>query len=437
MSVLAFKFKGGIHPPDSKEVTKDKAIVSAKVPPRLFVPLLQHIGAPCKTAVQAGQKVRKGEVIGTAAGFVSAPVHAAVSGKVTGFCDVPHPAGMMVPAVIIENDNRETWVELKETPDYAALSPKELCERILAAGIVGMGGATFPTHVKLSPPRDKKIDTLIINGVECEPYLTADYRLMVEKTGEIVEGARLIMKALGVSRGMIGIESNKPDAVAVMKKACGNDASLSVHSLKVKYPQGAEKMLIKALVNREVPLRGLPMDVGVVVQNVATAAAVYDAVRNGRPLIERVVTVTGDAIKEPKNVLARIGSTVNDVVDECGGFSRKPGKVIMGGPMMGFAVHSMDTPVTKGTSGIVALSEQTVLHSEEFGPCIKCGRCIDVCPMGLVPSMLGVFGEKGFYDEAKAYRVHDCFECGSCTYVCPSKRPIVQFIKLAKALVKP
>jgi electron transport complex protein RnfC len=300
-----------------------------------------------------------------------------------------------------------------------------------------MGGATFPTHVKLSPPQDKKIDSLIINGVECEPYLTADYRLMLEKTGEIIEGSKIIMKALGVKRAFIGIEANKPDAVAIMKKAAGNDAGLSVHSLKVKYPQGAEKMLIKALVNREVPLRGLPMDVGVVVQNVATAAAVYDAVRNGRPLIERVVTVTGDAIKEPKNVLARIGSMVSDLIDECGGFSGEPGKIIMGGPMMGFALPSTNIPVTKGTSGIIALSKQAVQHSEEFGPCIRCGRCIDVCPMGLVPSMLGVFAEKGFYEEAKAYRVHDCFECGSCTYVCPAKRPIVQFVKLAKSLVKP
>jgi Na+-translocating ferredoxin:NAD+ oxidoreductase subunit C len=309
--------------------------------------------------------------------------------------------------------------------------------RIHDAGIVGMGGAAFPAHVKLSPSHGFKIDTLIINGVECEPFLTADHRLMLERSGEIVEGAKLIMKVLGVPRCLIGIESNKPDAVAVMKEACGNDPSLTVHSLKVKYPQGAEKMLIKALTGREVPLRGLPMAVGVVVQNVATAAAIYNAVRFGTPLIERVVTVAGDAIKEPKNLLARVGTNVGDLVDECGGFSREPGKIIMGGPMMGFSLPSMDLPVTKGTSGIIALSKQTVLHSEEFGPCIRCGRCIDVCPMGLVPSMLGVLGEKGFYEEAKAYRVHDCFECGSCTYVCPAKRPIVQFVKLTKSLVKP
>ena len=432
-----FKFKGGIHPPDSKDATKDKAIVSAKIPSRLTVPLFQHIGYSCTSAVHVGQEVKKGQIIGTAGGFVSAPVHAPVSGKITGICEVPHPAGMMVQAMVIENDYKETWIELTETPDYSLLTAAQLRERILGAGIVGMGGATFPTHVKLSPPKEKKIDTVIINGVECEPYLTADYRLMLEKAVEIIVGSKIIMKALDVSKGYIGIEANKQDAVEIMKKALENDPGLSVHSLKVKYPQGAEKMLIKALVNREVPPRGLPMDVGVVVQNVATAAAVYDAVRFGRPLIERVVTVTGDAVKEPKNVLARIGSTVADVIDECGGFSQEPGKIIMGGPMMGIALFSTSAPITKGTSGIIVLSKQTVLHSEEFGPCIKCGRCIDVCPMGLVPSMLGVFGEKGFYDEAKEYKVHDCFECGSCTYVCPSKRPIVQFIKLAKSLVKP
>jgi electron transport complex protein RnfC len=434
---IKFGFKGGIHPPDSKEVTKDKAIVSAKVPACLFVPLLQHIGAPCTPAVQVGQEVKKGQIIGNAGGFVSAPVHAPVSGKIIGISEVPHPSGMMVQAIFIENDYEETWVELTGTSDYSLLTAAQLRERILGAGIVGMGGATFPTHVKLSPPKEKKIDTVILNGVECEPYLTADYRFMIEKPREIIEGAKIIMKALGVDRGFIGIEANKPEAARILRQALGNDPKLSVHVLKVKYPQGAEKMLIKALVNREVPPRGLPMDVGVVVQNIATAAAVYDAVRFGRPLIERVVTVTGDAVKEPKNVLARIGAAVSDVIEECGGFSQEPGKIIMGGPMMGIALYSTGVPITKGTSGIIALSKQTVLHSEEFGPCIKCGRCIDVCPMGLVPSMLGVFGEKGFYDEAKAYRVHDCFECGSCTYVCPSKRPIVQFIKLAKSLVKP
>ncbi len=431
-----FTFRGGIHPPDGKERSKDKPIVAAKIPARVVVPLLQHIGAPCAAAVTVGQALNKGDIVGTSGGFISAPVHSPVSGKVTGLVHAPHPSGMKVPAVSIENNFDETWKDLRDEPECLGLSRDEVVGRVHDAGIVGMGGAAFPAHVKLSPSHGFAIDTLIINGVECEPYLTADHRLMLEKPFVIAEGAKLIMKALGVSRCMIGIESNKPDAIAVMKEAC-NGTGVTVHALKIKYPQGAEKMLIKALVNREVPLRGLPMAAGVVVHNVATAAAVYDAVRYGRPLIERVVTVTGDAIREPKNLLVRIGSTVADAVEECGGFSREPGKIIMGGPLMGFALPSMDVPVTKGTSGIVALSKETVLHNDEFGPCIKCGRCIDVCPMGLVPSVLGVLAEKGFYEEAKAYRVHDCFECGSCTYVCPSKRPIVQFVKLAKSLVKP
>jgi Na+-translocating ferredoxin:NAD+ oxidoreductase subunit C len=437
MSLAPYSFKGGIHPPDSKKLSEEKAITPAKVPTILTVPLVQHIGAPCKAAVVVGQIVKKGDCIGTAGGFVSAPVHAPVSGKVTALCEVQHITGKMVPAIAIENDCRETWTACKECSDYSSLKTEEINERILNAGIVGMGGATFPTHVKLSPPKGKTIDTLIINGVECEPYLTADYRLMLEKAAEIIEGSKIIMKALGVTKGYIGIEANKPKAIDVMKKALSGDVSLSVVTLRVKYPQGAEKMLIKALVNREVPPRALPLDVGVVVQNVATAVAVYDAVRYGRPLVERVVTVTGDAVTEPKNLLVRIGTSVADMVSECGGFVGDPAKLIMGGPMMGFALPSANTPVTKGTSGIIALSAKSARCSDDFNPCFKCGRCIDACPMGLDPSMLGVLSEKGFYEETKEYNVHDCFECGSCTYVCPSKRPMVQFIKLAKSLVKP
>jgi electron transport complex protein RnfC len=364
-------------------------------------------------------------------------VHAPVSGKITAITEIPHLSGKMVGAITIENDNLETSAACVASPDYISFTTEQLIDRILAAGIVGMGGATFPTHVKLSPPKGKPIDTLIINGVECEPYLTADYRLMLEKPAEIIAGAKVLMKILGVKKGFIGIEANKPKAIDAMKKALGNDASLSVVTLKVKYPQGAEKMLIKAIVNREVPPRALPLDVGVVVQNVATAVAVHDAARYSRPLIERVVTVTGDAIIEPKNLLVRIGTSVADLIAECGGFSGDPAKVIMGGPMMGFALPSVNTPVTKGTSGIIALSAKSALCSDDFNPCFKCGRCIDACPMGLIPSMLGVLSEKGFYEQTKEYNLHDCFECGSCTYVCPSKRPMVQFIKLAKSLVKP
>ena len=343
----------------------------------------------------------------------------------------------MIQTVTIENDFKEIWIDLHETTEYTLLTAKQLREKIQNAGIVGMGGAAFPTHVKLSPPEGKKIDTVIINGVECEPYLTADYRLMLEKPREIIEGSKIIMKALGVTQGYIGIEANKPEAVEIMRRTLGDDPSLCVKVLKVRYPQGAEKMLIKAIVNREVPPRGLPLDVGVVVQNVATAAAVFEAVRYGKPLIERVVTVTGDAITEPKNVLARIGTSISDLIEECGGFKTDPAKIILGGPLMGVALYSLSMPVTKGTSGVIALSRQSVVRSDDFGPCIRCGRCIDVCCMGLIPSTLGILVEKGFYEETRDFHVHDCFECGSCTYVCPSKRPIVQCIKLAKSLVKP
>ncbi|MBN1130339.1 MAG: electron transport complex subunit RsxC [Chitinispirillaceae bacterium] len=437
MAFASFTFKGGIHPPTYKGMTNKKPIEPAAVPARLFVPLLQHIGAPAAPAVEAGQEVKKGQIIGTTGGFVSAPIHAPASGKVAALATVSHPAGMTVPAVIIDNDSAETWCDLAGMADYSGLSREDLCERIHNAGIVGMGGATFPTRVKLSPVPGCSIDTLIINGVECEPYLTSDHRLMLEKSGEIVEGARIIAQALGVSRCMIGIEANKPDAIALLTKACGNDPLLSVHSLKVKYPQGAEKMLIKALAGREVAPRALPSSVGVVVQNVATAAAVYQAVRYGRPLIERVVTVTGDAVNEPKNLLVRIGTTVGDLIAQCGGFKGEPGRIVMGGPMMGFALSSADYPVTKGTSGILVLSKGSLSAIDDFGPCIRCGRCIDACPMGLMPSILGILSEKGNYEETRSYNLHDCFECGSCTYVCPAKRPMVQFIKLAKSLVKP
>ena len=351
MSLAPYLFKGGIHPPDSKKLSGEKGITPAKVPALLTIPLVQHIGAPCKAAVEIGQIVKKGECIGNAGGFVYAPVHASVSGKVTAFCEVQHPAGKMVPAITIENDNLETWAACVETPDYASLTTEQIVERILAAGIVGMGGATFPTHVKLSPPKGKTIDTVIINGVECEPYLTADYRLMLEKADEIIAGTRIIMKALGVSKGFIGIEANKPKAVEVMKKALSGDASLSVVTLHVKYPQGAEKMLIKAIVDREVPPRALPLDVGVVVQNVATAVAVYDAVRYGRPLIERVVTVTGDAIKEPKNLLVRIGTSVADLISRVRRLHRRPGKSDHGRAHDGICAAFCQYPGHQGNFG--------------------------------------------------------------------------------------
>lgn len=425
-------FSGGIHPADNKQLTSHKPTVIAAIPKRAVIPLSQHIGAPTKAVVIIGQEVKKGEKIGETTGFVSAPVHASVSGKVVALGNFPHILGMDIPAVVIESDGKDEWVAgLKETTDYMVLSPDELKKLVADAGIVGMGGATFPTHVKLTPPKEKPIDVVILNGAECEPFLTSDHRLMLEKSLEIVEGLKILMRILNVSKGYIGIESNKPDAIEVMTKAAAGSPEVKVWPVKVKYPQGAEKMLIKAIANRTVPAGGLPMDVGVVVQNVGTAEAIFTAVRYGRPLIERYVTVTGRGVHDPKNFLARIGTPFSQLIAEAGGLTDQAAKVISGGPMMGMSQYTLDVPVIKGTSGITVLPLAEV-NSGVYGPCIRCGRCIDACPMKLQPSFIGLYIEKGHYEDAKGYNLMDCFECGSCSFVCPANRPMVQWVKKAK-----
>jgi electron transport complex protein RnfC len=430
-------FERGIHPEYHKELASGKSIEQAKLPQRIVVPLSQHIGAPTQADVNIGDEVKKGQVIGVTTSFVSSPVHSSVSGKVIAMAPFPNPAGRMVPSVVIESDGKDEAVAFKEDSDYMKLSADEIKAKIKDAGIVGLGGAAFPTNVKLSPPKEKTIDAVIINGAECEPYLTADHRLMVERAKEVVEGLKIIMKSLGVNNGYIGIEENKPDAIEAMKSAISGEANIELYTLEIKYPQGAEKMLIKAIKGREVPTKGLPMDVGVVVQNVGTALAIYEAVRYGKPLIERVVTITGEGIREPRNMMVRIGTLMSDVIEQCGGLVDGAVKVISGGPMMGFAQWTLDVPVIKGTSGILVLTEKEYVSSDEYSACIRCGSCIDVCPMGLNPSQLSILSEKGFFDEAKDYNIFDCFECGSCAYVCPAKRPMVQFMRLIKSQVKP
>lgn len=429
-------FERGVHPCDAKEFTAHKPIEKALLPQRVVIPLSQHTGAPASLEVEIGDTVKRYQLIGSPKGFVSASVHASISGKVIAIGDFLHPSGRMVPSIVIDGDGKDEDLPLKENTNYMDLSPEDIKTLIRNAGIVGLGGAAFPTDVKLSPPEEKTIDAVILNGAECEPYLTADHRLMLERPQDIVNGLKLIMKSVGVKRGYIGIEGNKGDAIEIMKKAVADEPDIEVSQLAVKYPQGAEKMLIKAITGREVPSRGLPMDVGVVVQNVGTAVAVYEAVRFGRPLIERVVTVTGRGIREPKNILVRIGTLISEVIEQCGGLGDNAAKVIVGGPMMGFAQWSLDVPVVKGTSGILVQTEEEI-SPEEYQVCIRCGRCLDVCPMGLNPSMLSILSEKGYYLETKEYNLFDCFECGSCAYICPSKRPIVQFIRLAKSQVRP
>jgi len=430
-------FKGGIHPPGKKELSSQKQIVEATPPDRVVIPLSQHLGAPCKPLVAIDQEVKKGEMVGEPGGFVSAPVHASVSGKVIAIGEFPNAMGRFVASIVIENDRNETWTSLEDNPEYEGLSPDHLKEKVKQAGIVGMGGAAFPSVVKLSPPKEKPIDTIILNGSECEPYLTGDFRLMLERPKEIIEGLKVLMKILGVQRGFVGIEDNKPDAIKAIREAVKGEKDIEVHALQTKYPEGAEKMLIQVMTGRKVPPRALPMDVRVVVHNVGTAYAVYEAARYGKPLIERVVTVTGEGIREPKNLKVKVGTLISHLIHDCGGMKEEKVKVISGGPMMGFAIPSLEVPVTKGTSGIVVLTEREIVHTGKFQPCIRCGRCIDACPMGLMPSMLSIYAERGFYEGAKEYNLFDCFECGCCTFVCPSKRPIVQLVRIAKSMVKP
>lgn len=417
-------FRGGIHPHDGKELARDAAIETMPAPPLVALPLSQHIGAPCTPTVKVGEMVKRGQRIATSQAFLHADIHASVSGKVKRIEN-----GM----IYLENDGLDAWAEgLPFTRDWQAMTPEDLLSAIEAAGIVGMGGATFPTQVKLKPK--KPVDVLILNGAECEPYLTADDRLMREEPERVVTGARILAKILGTKRSVIALEENKPEAAEALRRAAGQD--LEVLLLRTRYPQGAEKMLIYAVTGREVPLGGLPMDAGAVVQNVGTAAAVADACCHGLPLTERITTVSGDAIRTPKNLRVRLGTSYRDAIDFCGGFSEQPDKVLAGGPMMGRAQESLDVPITKGSSGILALTRRSTAHGPELH-CIRCGRCVAACPMGLVPSMLSILGERQDVEKARdSYGVMNCIECGCCTYVCPAKRNIVQYIRVTKGAVK-
>lgn len=427
---------GGIHPKENK-LSAGQSIQSTDLPAQVSIPLIQHIGAPCQPIVKRGDKVKVGTQIGKTVGFVSTNIHSSVSGTVFKLDKVMDSSGYKRDAVIIKVEGDE-WEETIDRSDTLVkecnLTSKEIIDKILDAGIVGMGGATFPTHIKLMPPPGTRAEVLIINGVECEPYLTSDHQLMMEKTEEILVGTSILMKAINVNRAVIGIENNKKDAIKKFTKAVKDFPGISVEALKVQYPQGGEKQLIDAVIRRQVPSGALPISVGAVVQNVGTAFAVYEAVQKNKPLIERIVTVTGKDVAKPCNVLARVGIPLTSLIDFAGGLPETTGKVVSGGPMMGKAIGSTDIPVTKGTSGVLIIP---TLESRRntMRDCIRCSKCVNVCPMGLNPTQLMNLTEYEVWDKAEANRITDCIECGSCSYVCPADRPLLDYIRLGKSRV--
>jgi len=428
-------FPGGIHPHDNKIFSKDKKIEEMPLPQKIVIPLSQHIGAPSNPIVKVGDEVLAGQKIAEAGGFVSIPMHSSISGKVTKIAKFNHPAGALVNGIEITGDGEDKWIELSSDENYMELSAEVMKERITNAGICGMGGAGFPTHVKLSPPEGKTIDTIILNGVECEPYLTADYRIMLEQPEDIIAGLKILMKIVDAKKGVVGIEANKPEAIKVFNNLLKNDKNIKVVGLHLKYPQGAEKQLIYAATKRKVPNKGgLPMDVNVVVQNVGTAIAVFEAVRYQRPLVDRVITVSGKIVKEPKNIKARIGTFYSDLLEFCGGTIEEIGKVISGGPMMGFAIPSLETPMTKGSSGLLLFNKIEAQKKKE-DVCLRCGRCVDICPMNLVPSLIANHVRNDDWDSAEKFGVMDCIKCGSCSYVCPSHIKLIQWIDIGKIKV--
>ncbi len=428
-----FKINGGVHPAYNKDLAAAKAIVDMPLPALLRVSMCQHLGAPAQPTVAKGDTVKRGQVIGEAAGFISAVVHAPTSGTVKAVAPAETATGAKAMAVDIEPDGEDTWGELTTHACWEETDPKQLVEIVADTGICGMGGAGFPTHVKLSPPPEKPIDTLIINGAECEPYLTADNRLMLEYADQIAEGAAIIRKILGAEKLIVAIEDNKPDAIDAMETALKDtEGDVTVLVLETGYPQGAEKQQIFAAIGKEVPSGGLPMDVGAVVENVGTTLAVWDAIVNGKPLTERVTTVTGHPVQTPGNVRSRIGTLYSDLLDFCGGTTGEVAKVISGGPMMGFAQHSLDVTTTKTTSGLLFLAPDQVSEFTSM-PCISCGRCVVACPMYLVPSEISQMIEAEDYETAEEISVLDCIECGCCAFECPAHRPLVQHMKQGKS----
>jgi Na+-translocating ferredoxin:NAD+ oxidoreductase subunit C len=427
---------GGVHPPENK-LSANKPIEDLPLPKSVFIPLSQHIGSPASAIVKKRDKVKTGQLIAESAGFVSANIHSSVSGTVKKVDFSADSSGYPKQGIFIDVEGDE-WVSSidrsSELVRDVSLDRQEIIKKIQDAGIVGLGGATFPTHVKLIPPKGLKAEILIINGVECEPYLTSDHRLMLEKAEEILVGTQLLMKALKVEKAIVGIENNKPDAIKLFSDKIKDYPGTDIVALKVKYPQGGEKQLIKAITGREVPSGALPVAVGAIVSNVGTAFAVYEAVQKNKPLFERIVTITGRGLSNPSNFRVRIGTPTSLLISEAGGLTEDPGKMISGGPMMGRAVNNLDVSVTKGTSGILILEKAESLRKEVLN-CIRCSRCVEACPMGLEPYLLMTLAGKELFERAEKDKILDCIECGSCSYICPSNRPLLDYIRYGKGKV--
>jgi electron transport complex protein RnfC len=429
-------FQSGVHPDDAKELTASSPIRRLPFPDEVVLPLQQHTGAPATLIVRIGDHVERGDMIANAEGFISSPIHASAAGKVVAIGPWPHPSGRYQTAVRVAVDRYAAQTPRRRlVPHWDELSRAETVAAVQQAGVVGLGGAAFPAHVKLSPPADQTIDTLLVNGCECEPYLTSDHRVMVEYADRVYLGVRIMLHCLGIRRAVVGIECNKPDAIVAMRNAAPGDLDIEVREVEAKYPQGAEKLLIKALLDREVPAGGLPGKVGVVVQNVGSVATLAEVFETGLPLIERIVTVTGPGVREPGNWIVPVGTKLCDLVAGSGGLADDASEIIFGGPMMGTAVASLDTPVLKGTSGVLVLSDAET-PAQESHPCIRCGRCLDACPVFLNPQRLGNLATNERWSEMLDVHLMDCMLCGCCSYVCPSNIPLTHLFATAKAALR-